>query len=83
MLLKNGQKKAVKSVSFRDLCDYISKCDIVELQPVSRNEVININYIKSVSMENNGRITLALLGMDRDIHIGENYTAKFRDWYIE
>ena len=73
----------LSSVSFHLLCDELTKQKIRDLKPISRNQIININYIKEVHLEKNSRITLSLIGVPTVFTVGKNHTAYFRDWYVE
>ena len=71
------------SVSFSDLCKRIEESGATVLQPISRNTIINTNYISEVYVERNGRATITLLGCPEKFHVGKNYQGKFRNWYTE
>ena len=50
-------------------------------QPISRNIIINTNYISDVTVLRNGRVNISLIGTEEELHVGKNYQMKFRDWY--
>lgn len=81
IFLSNGQKVRRSSISFSDLCKRIEDEKIIILQPISRNIIINTNYISDVTVLRNGRVNISLIGMEEELHVGKNYQMKFRDWY--
>lgn len=72
---------ADSSISFSDLCKRIEDEKIIILQPISRNIIINTNYISDVTVLRNGRVNISLIGTEEELHVGKNYQMKFRDWY--
>ena len=80
---RGGTNSIIKSVNFKDLCQDISSKNIRELQPIARNQIINVNYIKEAHLEKNGRVSLTLIGVNNEFHVGKNYTNLFRDRYVD
>lgn len=81
IFLANGQKVRRSSISFSELCKQIEDERITILQPISRNIIINTNYISEVTVLRNGRVSISMIGMEEELHVGKNYQMKFRDWY--
>ncbi len=73
----------VRSLPFQQLCSEIKKQGIAELQPVSRNQIINTNYIKDVYITKNGRLAISMVGVPTPFVVGKNYASYFRSWYLE
>ena len=81
IFLANGQKTRRASLSFAELCKRIEDEKNTILQPISRNTIININYIAEVTVLRNGRVTVLLIGRSEELHVGKHYQMRFRDWY--
>ncbi len=79
----SGQTRHLVSRSFKDVVLAIKEQGVSDLQPISRNQIINMNYIKKTYLEYNGRVTLQMVGCTEQFHVGKNYTQMFRDLYIE
>lgn len=71
----------VASLPFSELCKKIESDGIVELQPISRNRIINTNYISEVLIDRSGRVMISLLGYPESMKIGPTYQNKFKSWY--
>ena len=71
----------VASHPFSELCRKIETDGIVELQPISRNTIINTNYISDVSIDRSGRVLISLLGYSEPMKVGPTYQKKFKSWY--
>lgn len=80
---QNGSEVRVSSIPFSELCEKIESSGATELQPISRNTIINTNYISEVLVERNGRVMISLLGCSEQFRVGKNYQKKFRSWYTE
>ena len=78
---RNGTEVHVSSIPFSELCEKIKTDGATELQPISRNTIINTNYISDVFVERNGRVMISLLGCSIPFRVGKNYQKKFRSWY--
>lgn len=72
----------VKSVSFSELCMDLKKRNITDLQPISRNQIINCNYIRDVGVEKNGRVSLWLVGRKERYSVGKNYQEEMKEKYL-
>lgn len=80
--LTNGATKTVYSVSFRRICDLLTKQNVTALQPVTKNQIININYIKTVSKKNNGKIELSLINLPRiKFQVGKKHQKPFEIFF--
>ena len=81
--LTSGQVRKVASCTFKDLVKAIKDQDAADLQPISRFQIVNTNYIAKVYLQDNSRVTITLVGCNDEFHVGKNYAKLFRDWYIE
>lgn len=79
----NGTEVKVASLPFTELCKRIKSDGIVELQPISRNKIINTNYISEALLDRSGRVMISLLGYPEPFKVGPTYQKKFRMWYTE
>ena len=81
--LTSGTTKIIKSSTFKDVVQALKDQAITSLQPISRNQIVNTQYIGKVYLEDNCRVSLRLVGSDNYLHVGKNYAETFREWYIE
>ncbi len=73
----------VHSVSFRKLLHAFRDQNILSLQPVSRNEIINVNNIEKIYKNSSGRIELELIGFpERVFRPGRQWASAFQDLYL-
>lgn len=77
--LVDGTCKEINSVPFKTICSLLQSQNISCLQQVSRNEIINTNYISTITKLNNGRIELTLVNLpNRKFCIGRKHESNFR-----
>ena len=81
--LTDGKILSLRSVLFRDLKRVLKEQNITSLRPVSRNEIININYISKITKSPNGRLSVTVIGNDLSpFHIGTGYEKFFADEFL-
>ena len=79
----SGNIFTIKSVSFKDLIQSLQSHHIYSLRPVSRNEIININYISYIGRNISGRIELTLVGYPkRPFHPGKQWAQYFEEEFF-
>ena len=80
--LTDGTCKKINSVPFKTICSLIKTQNITCLQQVSRNEIINANYISTIAKLNNGRIEVTLVNLPtRKFCIGKKHEKNFEIFY--
>ena len=76
--LTNGSSKEIVSLPFKHICKLIESQNITCLQQISRNEIINTNYISSISKLTNGRIEITLVNLpSRKFYVGRKHKEQF------
>lgn len=74
--LTNGNNLEIHSGSFQRVALELRKQKIKNLHPVCRGVVINVNYIKSIKRDNDGRIEIYLINLPSvPFHVGKQYEA--------
>ena len=81
--LTTGKVLSLRSVLFRDLLRALKEQNITSLRPLSRNEIININYISKITKSPNGRLSVTVIGHDEyPFHVGAGYEKFFLDEFF-
>ena len=76
--LTDGNTLEIPSGSFRKLVHALDKQYIKNLHPVCRGEVINVNYIKSIKRDDDGRIEIYLINLPtHPFHVGKQYESYY------
>lgn len=76
--LVDGTSKTIQSIPFRELCQLIVKQKIDSLCPVNKNQIINVDYIKSVKKMDNCRLEVELVNLPRlKFHVGPKHQQPF------
>lgn len=80
--LVDGTSKTIYSVPFSALCQLIIKQKIDSLCPVNKNQIINIDYIKSVQKMDNSRLEVELVNLPRlKFHVGPKHQKPFEMFF--
>ena len=80
--LIDGTLKTLQSVSFNDLCKQLILQKTESLCPVNKNQIINIDYIKSVHKMENGRLEVELVNLPRlKFHVGSKHQKPFEIFF--
>ena len=81
--LTDGRVLSLRSVLFKELLHILKDQHIVSLRPVSRNEIININYIAKIKRTPVGRLELTIMGIDNHpFRIGKEYEKAFEEEFM-
>lgn len=81
--LSDNRILLLRSVLFKELLRQLKEQHIVSLQPVSRNEIVNINHISRIKRTPAGRIELTILGADdHPFNIGKEYERFFEEEFM-
>lgn len=80
--LVDGTLKTLQSVSFNDLCKQLILQKTESLCPVNKNQIINIDYIKSVHKMENGRLEVELVNLPLlKFHVGSKHQKPFEIFF--
>lgn len=80
--LIDGTSKTIQSIPFSKICQLIITQRIYSLCPVNKNQIINIDYIKSVQKMDNSRLEVELINLPRlKFHVGPKHQKPFEIFF--
>lgn len=80
--LTNGRTKNIVSLPFFKICALLDKQKIDYLLPITKNQIINLNYISSISKSKNGRYKIQLVNLPKtEFHVGKAHEEKLQAYF--
>ena len=80
--LTNGTTKNIISLPFFRICSLLDEQNINYLLPITKNQIINLNYISSISKSPNGRYEIKLVNLPNIIfHVGKIHEEKLQSYF--
>lgn len=80
--LTNGTTKNIVSLPFFKICALLDKQNIDYLLPITKNQIINLNYISSISKSKNGRYKIQLVNLpEEEFHVGKIHEEDLQAYF--
>lgn len=80
--LIDGSIKIVHSLPYRDICSQLTHQNIECLCPITKNQIINMNYISSITKSENGRYQIKLVNLpDKIFNVGVKHQTNFKSFF--
>ena len=74
----DGSCRTIYSLPFRDICNLLLTGGFSTLRPVTKNQIINIDHIRTISKADNGRIEITLINLpEKKFFVGNKHQKYF------
>ena len=74
----DGSCRTIYSLPFRDICNLLLTGGFSNLRPVTKNQIINTDHIRTISKADNGRIEITLINLpEKKFFVGNKHQKYF------
>lgn len=74
----DGLCRTIYSLPFRDICNLLLAGGFSTLRPVTKNQIINTDHIRTISKADNGRIEITLINLpEKKFYVGNKHQKYF------
>ena len=74
----DGLCRTIYSLPFRDICNLLLAGGFSTLRPVTKNQIINTDHIRTISKADNGRIEITLINLpEKKFYVGNKHQKSF------